>query len=84
MKMKICYELINYTGVERLNHLYNLTINNTLNNTDLVIECEERINEFNELRKYCNKLFCKISNTYNNKSMNIKNDWEIKYIKYLI
>ena len=72
------YELLNITGIERFNYLCNIkTVNEAF-----MKECVSIVNEFEQLRLYCNKLFRKISNTYNNKTMIIRDNWERDNIKY--
>ena len=83
------YELMNAAGIERFNHLCNykakLPEKNGATSQDeaFLLECIQRINEFDELRIYCNKQFEKISKTYNNKTMIIYSDWKINNIKHL-
>ena len=71
-------ELLSVSGIEIFNKIYNY------NNLDYKNEIEIQLSNLNKIRLYCNNEYKKISATYNNKVININDDWVIANNKYKI
>lgn len=72
------YELLSVVGIENFNLFVNTSSSDYLNIINAKIE------EFDNLRIYCNKEFAKISVAYNHKAVYINDLWQIENKKYKV
>ena len=72
------YELLSVVGIENFNLFVNTSLSDYLNIINAKIE------EFDNLRIYCNKEFAKISIAYNHKALYINDLWQIENKKYKV
>lgn len=70
------YELFNTVGIEMFTGLIN-SKNNQVTDVKFIDELNSRINEYNNLRIYCNEEFSKMSVTYNQVAPKITHTWEL-------
>ena len=70
------FELFNTVGIEMFTALVN-SKNNENTELKFIDELNNRINEYNNLRIYCNEEFSKMSVTYNQVAPIITDVWEL-------
>ena len=70
------YELFNTVGIEMFAGLVN-SKNNHVTDVKFIDELNNRINEYNNLRIYCNEEFSKMSVTYNQVAPIITDVWNL-------
>lgn len=74
------YELLSNIGVELMNNLTNSKNVGSL----FISEVKERLDEYNNLRLYCNKQLSIVSATYNNTVPQIEPDWKFINKKFKV
>lgn len=72
------YEFISVVGIET----FNILKTSNLKNEDYWNESVQKLKELDAVRCICNEQFQKISNTYNNKTLYIGDDWTMTNRKY--
>ena len=81
------YELFSVVGIETFNSLYTDARRVRANKTGYekyMETLQTKMDSMNDIRKYCNELFQKISNTYNRSAPYYNSNWELGKKKYSI